>query len=105
MREDGKTGKGASSQLLRKLATAEEALISSEKKFKFLFDNSSDEIFLADLSGRFIEVNKRACESLGYTREELLTMRFTDIKTPRYRENVASNIRLLIEKGKLTYES
>lgn len=47
--------------LLEKLASAEEALISSEKKFKFLFDYSSDEIFLADLNGRFIEINKRAC--------------------------------------------
>jgi PAS domain S-box-containing protein len=91
--------------LLEKLATAEEALISSEKKFKFLFDYSSDEIFLADLEGRFIEVNKRACESLGYTRDELLFMRFTDIKTPKFRHTVAPNIKKILETGKLTYET
>ena len=91
--------------LLEKLAYTEEALISSEKKFKFLFDYSSDEIFLADLNGRFIEVNKRACESLGYERDELIEMRFTDIKTPKYRELVSPNIKSLLEHGKLTYES
>lgn len=91
--------------LLEKLASAEEALISSEKKFKFLFDYSSDEIFLADLNGRFIEVNKRACESLGYTREEMLLMKFADIKTPKYRLHVMPNIQKIIKFGKLTYET
>ncbi len=91
--------------LLEKLATAEEALLSSEKKFKFLFDYSSDEIFLADLDGRFIEVNKRACESLGYSRDEILFMKFTDIKTPKYRQQVSRNIQKIIEWGKLTYET
>jgi len=91
--------------LLNKLATTEEDLISSEKKFKFLFDYSSDEIFLSDLDGRFIEVNKRACESLGYTREEFIGMKFRDIKTPRYKDIVAENIKKIVELGKLTYES
>jgi PAS domain S-box-containing protein len=96
--EDGKN-------LLQKLATAEEALISTESKFKFLFDNSSDEIFIANLDGEFIEVNKRACESLAYSRDELMGMKFTDIKTPKYRDAVAQNIKKLILLGNLTYES
>ncbi len=91
--------------LLEKLVSTEEALLSSEKKFKFLFDYSSDEIFLADLNGKFIEVNKRACESLGYTWDELIKMRFTDIKTPKYRQMVSHNIKKILENGKLTYES
>jgi PAS domain S-box-containing protein len=96
---------GANKNLLEKLATTEEDLISSEKKFKDLFDYSSDEIFLADLEGRFIEVNKQACESLGYSREELIGIRFEDIKTPRYRDMVAPNIKKIVELGKLTYET
>ncbi len=97
---DSKSGK-----LLKKLASTEEALISTEKQFKFLFDFSSDEIFLTDLEGNFIEVNQRACESLGYTRDELLKMKFTDIKTPRYKHMVAQNIRIIIKQGKYTHES
>lgn len=91
--------------LLEKLASTTEALISTEKQFKFLFDYSSDEIFLADLEGHFIEINKRACESLGYARDELIAMKFSDIKTPKYRHLVAQNIKSLLEHGKLTYES
>ncbi|MBN2236428.1 MAG: PAS domain S-box protein [Bacteroidales bacterium] len=97
--------KNTTEHLLEKLASTEEALISSEKKFKFLFDYSSDEIFLADLHGRFIEVNKRACESLEYSRDELLKMRFSDIKTPRFRQQVAANIQKIQELGKFTYET
>ena len=91
--------------LLEKLASTEEALLSSENKFQFLFDYSSDEIFLADLNGKFIEVNKRACESLGYAHDEIITMKFTDIKTPKYRDQVIPNIRTIVKEGKLTYES
>jgi diguanylate cyclase (GGDEF)-like protein/PAS domain S-box-containing protein len=39
-----------------------------------------DALFVHDHEGRFVEVNRRACESLGYTREELLAMRVTDIE-------------------------
>jgi PAS domain S-box-containing protein len=105
MKQEAENNINPNGHLLKKLASTEEALQSSEKKFKFLFDHSGDEIFLSDLDGNFIEVNKRACESLGYTRSELLRMRFTDIKTPRYRQMVQPNIQLLINKGNLIHES
>jgi PAS domain S-box-containing protein len=38
-----------------------------------------DALFVHDHSGRFIEVNARACETLGYTREELLAMYVSDV--------------------------
>ena len=63
-------------KLLKKLASAEEALKLTEKKFKFLFDYSSDEIFVSDLKGNFLEVNRVAYEGLGYTRDEILEMNF-----------------------------
>ena len=53
---------------------AKEALINSEKKFRNIFDSTSDAIFIHDLEGRFLEVNQTACKRLGYTREELLQM-------------------------------
>jgi len=39
-----------------------------------------DALFVHDGHGRFIEVNARACESLGYTRSELLALNVVDIE-------------------------
>ncbi|MBN1252026.1 MAG: PAS domain S-box protein [Bacteroidales bacterium] len=91
--------------LIKKLEQTKEALLLSEKKFKFLFDYSSDEIFLSDLRGNFIEVNQVACDSLEFDKQELLKMKFTDIKTPKYKQLVYHNIEKIKELGKFTYES
>jgi len=81
------------------------ALNLSEEKFQTLFNNSSDEIYVTDLKGNFIEVNKITSETLGYTRDELLKMRFSDIKTEKYKYQVWDNLNIIKEKGKHTYET
>ncbi len=55
-------------------------LTESEKKFRGLIDQASDAFFLYDGTGRLLEVNRQACESLGYTREELLHLTVFDIE-------------------------
>ncbi len=48
--------------------------------FRNLTDRSNDCIFVIEPKwGRFLDVNDRACASLGYTREELLDMTLKDI--------------------------
>jgi PAS domain S-box-containing protein len=59
-------------------------LQASESKFRTLFNNSCAMIFVHSLPqdgkpGMFIEVNTYACEKLGYSREELLSMTVTDL--------------------------
>jgi PAS domain S-box-containing protein len=52
---------------------AEEALRESETRFRTFVDHAGDALFILDLEQRIIvDVNRAACESLGYTREELL---------------------------------
>ncbi|MCQ6963814.1 PAS domain S-box protein [Methanolobus chelungpuianus] len=58
---------------------AEKALRDSEKKFRTLFESPNDAIYLHDMEGNFLEVNEIACERMGYTREDFLTMRYMDI--------------------------
>ncbi|MCD4788147.1 MAG: PAS domain S-box protein [Desulfobacterales bacterium] len=53
---------------------AENALRESEEKYRVLFETAQDAIFVTDDRGRFVDVNHAACESLGYTREELLQL-------------------------------
>jgi len=50
---------------------AENALKISEEKYKALFDNASDGIFLME-NGRFVECNKKALEIFGATRDQII---------------------------------
>ena len=58
---------------------AEAALRESERRFRQLFENSADALFVHDKFGRILDCNAEACESLGYKREELLSMNVGDI--------------------------
>ena len=42
-------------------------------------DRAPDAVLVADESMRYIAVNQSACRLLGYTREELLALRMTDL--------------------------
>jgi hypothetical protein len=66
----------------------ESALRESEARYRLLFNSASDSIFIHDLKGRILEVNQRACERLGYSRKELLTLSPADIDAPEYVEEI-----------------
>jgi len=51
-----------------------------ERYIRHLMDNTSDAIFLCDQQGTILDVNRRAYESLGYRREELLLMTVDDVE-------------------------
>ncbi|MBM7587451.1 PAS domain S-box-containing protein [Bacillus pakistanensis] len=61
----------------------EEALKESEMKYRVLFEQTPDAVYLVELDGdrspRFIEINPVGCERFGYSREELLSMPLTDV--------------------------
>jgi PAS domain S-box-containing protein len=54
---------------------AENELRASEARFRSLVDHATDAFFLQDEHGTVIDVNRQACESLGYTREEMIGSR------------------------------
>ncbi|UCF84458.1 MAG: PAS domain S-box protein [Desulfobacteraceae bacterium] len=59
-------------------ATVESLQVSLEK-YRVVFETAKDAIFLTDETGRFVDVNQAACESLGYSKEELLQLSIREL--------------------------
>ena len=51
---------------------AEQALRDSEARFRTFVDHATDALFLHDDQSIVLDVNRQACESLGYSRDELI---------------------------------
>ncbi|WP_257791527.1 MULTISPECIES: PAS domain S-box protein [unclassified Massilia] len=58
---------------------AEKALRKNEQRFKGLFDQAGDAIIITDVHTKIVDANRRACEGLGYSHEELLQLSTVDI--------------------------
>jgi len=67
-----------SAQLLNLL----EKFRESESKFRTAFEFSAIGMALVSLEGNWLKVNKRFCEMVGYSEQELLAMSFMDITHP-----------------------
>jgi PAS domain S-box-containing protein len=67
---------------LSESARTEQALRERDYHYRTLFDNAGDAILIHNLTGRFLEVNRVACEFLGYSREELLRLTPADVTVP-----------------------
>ncbi len=89
----------------RQRKQVEDRLRESENMYRNLFDNASDAIFIHDLTGRFLKVNKTACTRLGYTSEELLQMKPEDIDSPEYADKVSARMEEVFREGRLIFET
>ncbi len=74
----------------RKLA--EEALIISEEKYRDLFENANDIIYVHDLEGNYLSVNRASEQIFGYSREEALSMNMKQIAAPEHFERAINNL-------------
>lgn len=54
---------------------AEEKLRDNEVKFKTIFNQSYEGIYIHDLDGNILDVNEMACNQSGYSKEELLNLK------------------------------
>jgi PAS domain S-box-containing protein len=78
---------------------AEEALRTSEREFRANFELAGIGQAQTDPdTGRYIRVNDRFCEMVGYSRDELLTMTYLDITHPDEREAGRALLRFLREE-------
>ncbi|WP_029897621.1 PAS domain S-box protein [Desulfohalovibrio reitneri] len=69
----------------------ERGLRESEERFRLLYTDAPVPYQSLDEMGNFLEVNKAFCETLGYTREEVLGRNFADLLTPEWRDHFREN--------------
>lgn len=62
---------------------AEEKLKVSEKTFRGIFEQAANGIATVNLSGKWIKINDRLCEMLGYSRQELKNLVLKILPIPR----------------------
>jgi PAS domain S-box-containing protein len=87
---------------IAKRKRAEEALRDSEEKYRDLFENANDAIFIVDADLNYVDVNKRASEIYGFSREEFLNMNIADVIPPEQLPQSEVEFGKLREQG--TYE-
>lgn len=80
------------SGLAETIRARELELRDSERKFREAFDLVGIGLTQVDTAGRFLVVNRRFCEMLGYERDELIGRSFVDITHP---EDKAADVDLL----------
>ena len=83
----------------------EEELRESEDKYRTLFDSAGDVIFIHDENGRILAFNTQACEQLGYTQSELMSMTIKQVDSIEDAPHAPSRIARLIEQGHLSFET
>jgi PAS domain S-box-containing protein len=77
-------------------------LFHSERKYRHLFENAIDPIFVVDQDLRYIDVNRKAVELTGFTRDELLRRTLLDLVPPEHTPRSQAEVDKFRERG--TYE-
>ena len=79
--------------------SAEDALRTSEEKYRSLFEESKDVVFISTPEGRLLDINQSGVELFGYSsKEEMLSI---DIAADTYfnPEDRTNYLKILFEKG------
>jgi diguanylate cyclase (GGDEF)-like protein/PAS domain S-box-containing protein len=68
----------------------------AEHRYRALFEQSHDAVFILDIQGKHLEVNQRAADLLGYTIEELMQLSALDISAQK---EESGDILVRLQKG------
>ena len=82
---------------------AEQALKESEARFRITFEQAAVGIAHVAPNGRFLRVNQKFCDIVGYTEEQLLISTFQNITHPDDLYADLQKVRSLLEKEAETY--
>ena len=83
----------------------DEALRNSEARWHSLVEQAGDGFELLDQEGRYLQVNEASCQSLGYSRAELLGMTVFEVDPGLTPELFLSRVMALLDQPAVTFET
>ncbi len=90
---------------LEEVISAEAALRESEERHRTILQTAMDGFWMVDTQGRLLEVNETYCRMSGYSAQELLAMRITDLEVVESADGTAAHIREIMTQGECRFES
>jgi PAS domain S-box-containing protein len=88
----------------RRARSAEQELDATQETYRLLTEQAADGVCLVDRDGRFLLVNIRLCEMLGYTAEEMRQMTVLDTYVPGERDAKRSRFEKAVPGTAIRFE-
>jgi PAS domain S-box-containing protein len=83
----------------------EKALKASFEWHKSILDQAMNGFWLLDKNGNFLEVNMTYCQMSGYSADEIMKMKISDLEYLKSDAEVLSHIQKIIERGEDRFET
>jgi len=80
-------------------------LEAERKRFVTLFNSSSDGMFIVDMHGNFIDINRTGYRRLGYSKQEMLAMKLVALDPPEFAKRVPEHLAQIKAHGEATFDS
>ncbi|MDK2833095.1 MAG: hypothetical protein PWP63_182 [Methanolobus sp.] len=87
------------------LFETKEQLRESEEKYRTLVNGMNDTVWVTDFKGRISDVNDAATRTLGYTRDEMLSMTLEDFDGTLATEELKSQVGRIPEERNQVFET
>jgi CheY-like chemotaxis protein len=87
------------------LFDAQAAMRASEERYRTILQTAMAGFWLTDMQGHLLDVNDAYCRMSGYSAQELLAMRATDLEVSHAASDIAARIQKIMEQGADHFES
>jgi len=83
---------------------AQEALRDSEKRYRTIVENITDALYIHDFKGNIIDVNEKACNMLGYKKEELISANLLILDSKENKRLLPERMNQLLKENSILFE-